>query len=396
MKDQRILIMSASVGSGHIQAAEALAKAFRARPDVAEVLSDDALEYTNAMHKQFYSKLYEKLSSIAPNFLGWWYERSDDPWRADQVRLVLDLPNTLPLVKFIKEWKPDAIVCTHFMPAGVISHLIAQGKLDTHLSIVVTDYHFHAEWLCRAFHRYFVALPEDREHMAALGLPRERVHVTGIPVDPEFGRRMVTPAILRRFGLAPDKPVLLLSAGALGLGPAESVVRRLLAMPQDFQTVVVCGKNAELRDRITEMVRGARNRFIVLGYTREMRELMHVATLLLSKPGGLTTAEALASGLPMVVLDPIGGQEERNAEMLLEKGAAIKCSEVTVLPYKLGCLLEDPARLRQMARAAREVGRPGAAAAIARIVATDREEPNILTAEETRKLRKAVARDLEP
>jgi processive 1,2-diacylglycerol beta-glucosyltransferase len=390
---KRILIMSASVGSGHVKAAEALASAFRARSDVDEVLSDDALEYTNALHKQFYSKLYAKLSAIAPNFLGWWYETSDDPWRADQVRVLLDLPNTLPMVKFIKEWKPDAIVCTHFMPAGIVSHLIAQKKLEARLSIVVTDYHFHAEWLCRAFNQYFVAQAEDREHMAALGVPRERSHVTGIPVDPLFARRLHRPAILRRFALSADQPILLLTAGTLGLGPAASVVKRLLEMPQNFQTVVVCGKNDELREQVEAQVRGSDKKFLVLGYTRQMRELMHVASLLLSKPGGLTTAEALASGLPMVILDPVGGQEERNAEMLLEKGAAIKCGEVTVLPYKLGCLLEDPARLRQMARAAHGAGRPDAAAEIARLVAGDTADAHILTFAETRKLRKAVVED---
>lgn len=382
--------MSASVGSGHNKAAEALARAFRARPDVDEVLCDDALEYTNALHKQFYSKLYEKLSAMAPNFLGWWYETSDDPWRADQVRILLDLPHTLPMIKFIRQWQPDAVVCTHFMPAGVVSHLMAQKKLDTHLSVVVTDYHFHAEWLCRAFHQYFVAQEEDREHMAFLGIPRERAHVTGIPIDPDFARRMSRPAILRRFGLCGDKPILLLTAGTLGLGPAASVVKRLLVMPQDFQTVVVCGKNEELRKEVEAQVAGAAKKFVVLGYTHQMRELMHVATLILSKPGGLTTAEALASGLPMVILDPVGGQEERNAEMLLERGAAIKCSEVTVLPYKLSRLLEDPARLREMARRARAAGRPQAAVEIARIVAEAQGEPIILSFAETRKLRKAA------
>jgi processive 1,2-diacylglycerol beta-glucosyltransferase len=390
---KRILIMSASVGSGHMKAAEALEKAFRAHPDVGEVLNDDALEYTSGVHKQFYSKLYEKLSSIAPNFLGWWYERSDEPWRADQVRLAIDLPHTLPLIKFIKDFQPDAIVCTHFMPAGVISYLIAQGKLDTHLSIVVTDYHFHAEWLCRAFHQYFVAQPEERVHMEALGLPADRVHVTGIPIDPAFGRRMNRPALFRRFKLDPSKPVLLLTAGTLGLGPTQSVVRRLLEMPQDFQTVVVCGKNEELRDEIEEQIRDSGRKFLVLGYTREMRELMHISSLLLSKPGGLTTAEAMASGLPMVVLDPVGGQEERNAEMVLEKGAGIKCPEVTVLPYKIGCLLDDPVRLRQMARAAEAVGRPSAAEEIARLVIEDDGLPNIISAAETKKLRKAAAED---
>ena len=181
-KKQRILILSASVGSGHVKAADALEQAFRVRPDVEETLCDDSLTHTNVLHKQFYSALYKRLSALMPDFLGWWYETSDDPWVSDQGRLIFDLPQALPLINLLRDFKPDAVICTHFMPAGVVSYLIGSEKLNTRLGIVITDFHFHAFWITRAFHWYFVAQEEDRIHMEGLGLPGDHIHVTGIPV----------------------------------------------------------------------------------------------------------------------------------------------------------------------------------------------------------------------
>ena len=365
---KRILILSASVGSGHVKAADALERVMRGRPDVEEVLSDDSLDHTNVLHKQFYSTLYKKLSALLPEFLGWWYETSDDPWVADKGRLALDLPQALPLINLVRDFRPDVILCTHFMPAGVISWLIANGKLDARLGVVVTDYHFHAFWITRAFNWYFVAQEEDKIHMEALGLPGDRIEVTGIPVEPEFARPVDKGAVLGRLGLDPGRPTLLVAGGALGLSPASAVVRQLLQLDRDFQAIIVCGKNTEMQDEIVELVRDRPGDFRVLGFTAEMPDLMGAADILLSKPGGMTTAEALARGLPMVILDPIGGQEERNSDVLLEAGAAVKCTEATVVAHKLRCLLDDRERLARMSANARKLGNANAASDIARIV----------------------------
>lgn len=390
-KKKRILILSASVGSGHVKAADALAKAFRAREDVEEVLVDDSLDHTNVLHKQLYSSLYKRLSALLPEFLGWWYESSDDPWVSDKGRLALDLPQALPLINLVREFNPDSIICTHFMPAGVLSYLIGAGRLDAELGIVVTDYHFHAFWITRAFHWYFVAQEEDKIHMEGLGLPGDRIHVTGIPVEPPFAQPVDASAVLKRHGLNPELPTLLVAGGALGLSPALAVVRRLLALDTPFQAVIVCGKNEDLKKDIEELVAGREEQFRILGYTSEMPDLMGAATLLLSKPGGMTTAEALARGLPMVILDPIGGQEERNADVLLEAGAAVKCTEVTVLNHKLKRLLEDPVRIAAMGDNARRLGRPEAAREIASIVLdSPPRKPAIISRRREKALRKRI------
>jgi processive 1,2-diacylglycerol beta-glucosyltransferase len=389
---KRVLILSASVGSGHVKAADALARAMRARSDVDEVLSDDSLDHTNVLHKQFYSTLYKKLSAMLPEFLGWWYETSDDPWVADKGRLLIDLPQALPLINLVREFKPDVILCTHFMPAGVISWLIANGKLDARLGVVITDFHFHAFWITRAFNWYFVAQEDDKIHMEALGLPADRIEVTGIPVEPEFGEPVDANAVLERHGLQPGRPTLLVAGGALGMSPATAVVRQLLQLDRDFQAIIVCGKNEEMLNEIVDLLKDRPADFRVFGYTKEMSDFMSVASILLSKPGGMTTAEAVACGLPMMILDPIGGQEERNADVLLEAGAAVKCTEVTLVAHKLRRLLDDPERLRQMSRNARSLGHPNAAAEISRIVLEEPDRrPVVISKLREKALRKRIA-----
>lgn len=289
----------------------------------------------------------------------------------------LDRLNTRPLVKFIREFAPDAVVCTHFMPAGIIGHLIERSDLQTHLSIVVTDLDCHAMWLSRVFHRYFVAIEETKVHLEAIGLPAERVSVTGIPIDAAFSAPVDAEEVRQRLGLRADRPTLLLSAGALGFGPTEVVVKRLLELPPEIQTIVICGRSEELQTRIRELTAEAVGRFAVLGYSEQMPELMRSANLFIGKPGGLTTSEALACGLPMCVVSPIPGQEERNSDHLLEEGAAIRVNELTTLPWKIPRLLADPERLARMRQAALALGRPHAARDVVRTLLTDHLPPRL-------------------
>lgn len=367
--------MSTSAGTGHVRAGEALTKAFEQHLNVGEVLHSDALRFTNKLFRDFYSKLYTRLVQDAPDFLGWWYKQCDEPWKTDGMRLILDRMNTGPLVKFIRRFNPHITVCTHFMPAGIISHLIAKKLLDAHLSIVVTDLDFHAMWLSRMFHRYFVAIDETKAHLEALGLPKERITVSGIPIDPEFAVPIDRAATRLHYGLHPERTTLLLSAGALGVGPAEFVVERLKNLQVDTQTIVVCGRSAETRERVLKVVGNEPDKFKVIDYTDQMPDLMKISDLFIGKPGGLTSAEALVCSLPMVIVSPIPGQEERNSDHLLEEGVAVKCNEMTTVPYKIDTLLRNPARLEQMRQRAFTLGRPNAAKSVVDTLVSDNLPP---------------------
>ncbi|HYR58649.1 MAG TPA: glycosyltransferase, partial [Chthoniobacteraceae bacterium] len=392
MEKKRVLIVSTSAGTGHVRAAEALEKEFACDDRVAKVIHADALKFTNKLFRDFYSTLYMRLVRSAPDLLGWVYRASDEPWKGVAVRTQLDRLNTQKLIRFIREFDPHITVCTHFMPAGIIAHLMEKGKLQTHLSIVVTDLDCHAMWLSRMFHRYFVAIDETKAHLEALGLPAERITVSGIPIDPIFAESLDREELRVRYGLKADRATLLLSAGALGVGPTELIVERLKQLRNGAQTIVICGRSADVRERVEKAVGAFSGRFLVLGYTDRMHELMKMSDLFIGKPGGLTTSEALACGLPMAVFMPIPGQEERNADHLLEEGAAIKCNELTTLPFKIDALLHDRARLARMHQAAAALGRPHAARTIVQTLLGDRLPPLVLAAEQREAIAQAAAR----
>ena len=371
MKAKRVLILSVSAGTGHVRAADALAKSFTGDPSVEAVEHLDVLNFTNKLFHNFYSKLYIQLVKSAPQVLGWVYEASDEPWKTDAVRLRLERLQAQRLVQFIHAFRPDITICTHFMPVGIIAHLIEKGLIQTHLSVVVTDLDMHAMWLSRTFHRYFVAIEETKAHLKALGLPGERITVSGIPIDPVFAEKADRYALRKEFGLNPSRTTILFSAGAFGLSPAEFVVSRLMLLRHPVQTVVICGKNEELKERVQKMVGESNPDFKILGYTNRMHDLMKLSDLFVGKPGGLTTAEALACGLPMLIITPIPGQEERNSDHLLEDGVALKCNELTTITFKIDTLLDNPARLAAMRQRAYALGRPHAARTVVETLLDD-------------------------
>ena len=387
---KRVLILSASAGSGHVRAAEALAKAFQKDERVEQVVNEDALQYTTKLFRDLYSKVYFRFVHSAPGVVGALYRASDEPWKGDKVRLAFDRLNTRPLVKLIRKFDPHITVCTHFTPAGIMGHLIGKGEIDAHLSIVVTDLDVHAMWLSRVFHRYFVATDEAKAYLEALGLPGERVTISGIPIDEAFTTPMDRAALRTVHGLAPSKPVILLSAGTLGLGPTEQVVAELKSMSADVQIVVACGRNEELLSRVKHAVQGDA-RFTPIGYTTIMHEWMKMADLFIGKPGGLTTAEALVSGLPMVIFSPIPGQEERNCDHLLEEGIAIKCNELATVGFKVQRLLSEPSRLAAMRENTRRLAHPEATQKIVNTLLEDHLSPLSVDAAQRHAMKAAAA-----
>jgi processive 1,2-diacylglycerol beta-glucosyltransferase len=360
----RVLILSASAGSGHVRAAAALEQVCRHRPAIGEVRNVDALTYTNQLFRRFYSKFYFQLMRNMPTLLGWFYDNLDEPWKTERMRLMLSRINTRPLVRMIREFNPDITICTHFLPAEIISYLIAKETIQARLSIVVTDLDVHAMWLSRQFHHYFVALPESREHLIRTGLPADRITVSGIPVDRAFSTPQDRAALCAQHQVEPGLPLVVISMGAVGKVVADDMVRILSQVRTPCQMVFVCGNHHEVAERLREQVGQVAPgavKFRVLGLTQVMHEWMKMATLLIGKPGGLTVTECLTVGLPMLMFMPIPGQEERNSDHLLECGVAAKCNQITTLAFKVDELLGDPARLQRMREAARALGHPQAA-----------------------------------
>lgn len=347
------MILSAGVGSGHNSAAAAVEQACAARPDVVEVLVLDVLQVSSSLYRDVLGKGYFVLVEGLPWLIEWGYDASDAPFRRRGPIDPWTRMNALPVVRAIKRFRPTAIVCTHFLPAQLLASLLLRGTVSAKTAVVTTDYDFQGLWLTSAFHSLFVAREEGRVELTALGLPPDRVAATGIPIT--------TTQHLASARHAGEPPELLVSAGAKGGDYAAAVVRQMLHMRSPFTATVVCGQNKELRRRIERLVTPAANRFRVLGFTEEMPQLLHQADLFVGKPGGLTASECMAAGLPMVLVNPIPGQEVRNGDYLMEQGAAVRCNTPATIGWKIDEVLREPGRLQRMQAAAQKIGRPNAA-----------------------------------
>jgi processive 1,2-diacylglycerol beta-glucosyltransferase len=362
----RVLILSASVGNGHTAAAESLKKAFEIKKLAREIRHEDVLNFTNPLFRRLYGKSYIDLVNNMPEVLGWMYDQLDEPWKNEKRRLFFDKLNLQPFVKMVREYVPDCIVCTHFLPSEIVSDLKAKQKLSCPQAIVVTDFDMHALWLCRNFEHYFVALDETRAYLETLGFPSEKISVSGIPIDPVFSESKSKLEMREKYGLDMQIPTVILSLGGFGVGRIDTLLDAFRSIRRPVQILAMCGRNEELKKRLeSSAITNSKARIIPVGYTKAMDEYMSASDLIVGKPGGLTTCEALAKGLVFVVVNPIPGQEERNSDHLLENGAAIRSNNPATLGYKIEQLLGDPEKLNAMRSNALNFARPRAAFDIA-------------------------------
>lgn len=369
---KRLLILSASAGHGHVRCGQAVEKACVELKLGWDIHHIDILDYTNPLFKTVYSKMYIDMMTKMPEVLGWLYDQLDNPLKSRDRKLAFDRLHVGPFVRLLEKHQPDVVFCTHSLPAEIISWLRTRKRkpLVIRQTIVITDFDVHALWLCPHYEHYFVALDETRVHLEKLGVPADKITVSGIPVDPLFSRTPDKPALRRKHGLDPDRTTLLVSTGGYGVGKLEDVLALLLNLEHPAQILAVAGKNVELKQKLdaiaAQVPADSHVKLKVFGYTTVMHELMGASDLIVGKPGGMTMCESLASGLVWVVVNPIPGQEERNSDHLLEEGCAIRCNNLPTLTYKIDNLLNEPARLARMRENSLRLARPDASYVIAR------------------------------
>ncbi|HEY4309064.1 MAG TPA: glycosyltransferase [Pirellulales bacterium] len=367
----RVVVLSASVGAGHLRAAEAVELALKQiAPDI-EVQNRDVLDFTNAVFRRMYSNAYLDLVNYFPHFVGYFYDWLEGdgevrPRTRDRLRQAVQKLNLRAFERFLQDEQWSLVINTHFLPAELISTLRTSGKLNQPQVTVCTDFDTHRLWVNQPTDRYFCATDEGSLHLQHYGVPAADIDVTGIPIHPVFAEPADRARCLAQQGLVGDRPILLQLCGGFGVGPVEAVFRSLLAVEKPAEVVVVCGRNAELKETLEKIEPSARHRVKILGLTREIDQLMACADLVVTKPGGLTTSECLARGLPMVIVNPIPGQESRNSDFLLESGAGVKVNHVCTLTAKLNELLHDTDRLARLRAAAKSLGHPAAAFEVAR------------------------------
>lgn len=364
----KILIAMVTAGAGHAQAGAALEEAWRQLRPRDTVRRVDVLDYTPAPYRKAYSRGYVKLIEHAPELYGRFFRKSDDarlmakavPLRRGVARLA-----ARRFLSFVKTFGPRVILCPHFLPLEALGSVSRWKGRRPFVGSIVTDFEAHALWMEPVVDHYFVAMPHTRTRLVARGVPDDKVSATGIPVSQRFVKAPSRTAARAALGLNSKGPVVLALGGGFGMGPMKEILMGLARVSRPIQILAVAGKNAALEKALRSLPHRHATR--VFGFVDNMQDLMAAADLIVSKPGGLTTSESLALGRPLLIVDPIPGQEEANSDFLLEHGAASKINRLEDLPGRVSELIRG-ARLAAMARAARRLGRLRAAEDICRKV----------------------------
>lgn len=368
----RVLILHASVGSGHKRAADALATAF-AKRSPGQVHVEDVLDYTNPIFREAYARSYLRLTDKLPALWGYVYEQTDrDVFRfATEVRTLVDATWAWGLRKLLRSYSPRVIVCTHFLPVEVLSLRKGRARLTQPLYCVVTDYAAHAFWAYRDVDRYFVATEETRQQLVDRGVPNGAIQINGIPVSPELAEPKQREQARLAHGLPLDRPVVVLFGGGVEAERVHTIIENMQKLDTPCTLVVVAGRNRSLLSELSDLESSATLDLQKLGFIDYVDDLIVAADLVITKAGGLTVSEVLARGRPMIIIDPIPGQEESNADYLVGVGAAISIRLPQHVTFAVQQMLSDRQRLADMGISASRVARPRAALDIVESILSD-------------------------
>lgn len=365
----RILILYASIGSGHKSAANALQKAFAAR-GVNDVAVKDVFDFGGEAFRRAVVGSYLVTSEKAPLVWKMLYDSGDvsDPKWAEiknQMRGQAQRPMfVLTLDRYLKKSKPHIIIGTHFMPLEIILPLKRKSEIKAPLYEAITDFMVSSDWIQNGVDAYFVASDFTRDAMIARGVDPTLIHVTGIPISPEMAALHDRQAARERIGVTGEKLITLLGGG-LQNKRVRYVAQELLKKDLRGTLVVVAGRNEDLLKDLDDLRDGETLRLLKLGFIDFIDDLIATSDLVITKAGGLTVSEILALGTPMIVVDPIPGQEEWNADFVAGTGAGIQLRLMETAPAATVGLLNEPERLEAMRARAKRFGRPGAALDIA-------------------------------
>jgi processive 1,2-diacylglycerol beta-glucosyltransferase len=362
----RVLILTASYGSGHAEAARSLAGAFAAR-GAEPVVVDHFHALVHPAFARATGAVYYWLLRHAPAVWAGAYRLGDrlgpeSPFAFGVPRLGMER-----LGRLLDAMRPDAVVTVHATPAAVMAALAASGRRLPPHTTAVTDFVAHSQWMPRPVDRYCVAAEEVRNEFVARGIPPDRVVVTGVPVRAEFSRAIDLAAAREAWDLSADRPTVVAMAGTQGsLGRLPDVVRALLAVERPFQAVVVAGRDERLRARLARLAAGSPVR--VVGFVEDVPTLLAAADLLVTKAGGMTLAEATAAEVPLLLYGSLPGQEAGNERFASRAGIALVARSRGDLRRLLGRALADPGPMERMQASLRRLRRPDAAAHIVDLV----------------------------
>lgn len=357
MPEKRVLLMYVHQRSGHHQAAIALQKAIEKLDPRARCRLVDSIRYVHPILEEFFRHAYLQLVKKNPAIWDYLYDNPKVFRGTTKLRELIQRSHSKKLEKLFKDFGPTDVVCTQAFPCAVISEFKKTHDFAVRHFAVLTDFFPHSYWPSQGVDRYFVPSLESRQKLIREGIPESRIAISGIPIDYPLTAGNDTPV----FGI----PQILLMGGSQGIGPLEKILRALDRRKEEFEVVVLTGLNRKLFKELNTLKDELNKRVRVISYTENITDYFRSAKILISKPGGLTVAHALAFGTPMIFFEPIPGQEAKNAEFLKSHRAAIEARSEKDAASQTALLLKSPAKLEQLKKKMAELACPEAAFTIA-------------------------------
>lgn len=365
--EKRVLILTLSVGAGHVQASAVIREALAGGSADLDVRTLDVLELSETWFPWLYVQPYWWMLRYRRELWGALYEwRQRRRHRATAPSWVFRR-GCAKVLEELRRFAPNLVIVTEIGAAEIAALGKREGWFSAPILAVITDFQAETPWVQPEIDFYCVATEVARTQLVSWDIPPSRVMVSGIPIDPAFARPFNRAETRRSLGLGAGGFVALLMAGGMGLAPLDLMAEQLELCGLRLRVMAVAGRDEALRARLSRLRGKLALDLIPFGWTKRVPELMGASDLLITKPGGLTVSEAMASGLPMILTHPIPGPEERNIQYLVRRRVAVRAATLQQIPRVASQLLKRPSRRKEMGRRARELSRPDAARVIAQL-----------------------------
>lgn len=369
MVNKRILFISAPIGAGHIKAAQAVSQILQGKHACQTKLCN-VFDFFPPAIGQLILKIYLKILAVFPAIYGTAYGWGNQSRVALFGRELISRFLAKRMLNYINEFQPAFIVCTHATPAGLVAWLKKQGLITVPTAAVITDFIVHRLWVYSEIDYYFVAHSAMSHYLQQYGIAADAIAVTGIPVSNNFSQPNCRDELIDKFKLSQKRKTILIMGGGAGVLPIAKILKVCEQIDRPLQLIAVAGKNQLLYQELVQLATVNKHPVKVLGFIDNVHEFMSVADLFISKPGGMSSAEALAKVVPLIIFRPIPGQEEANTRFLLDNHVALRADSLPELRAVINRLLfEDNSELAALRRQAALLGQPNAAADIAAIIA---------------------------
>ena len=368
MENSKILLMHITKTSGHHRATVAIENALKIVSPSVETMNINGFAYAYPILEKIVNRAYMSVIKRRPKIWDYLYDNPAVIKRTGTIKKILNNAKHSKLARLFERFQPDCVICSQAFPCGMVGDLKKRYKYPVRLIGVLTDFAPHHYWLHDEVDYYIVPTEEAQDRLIADGISSERIKLFGIPIDPKFNEPVSAKEVADKMGFNLSVPTILVMGGGQGLGPIRSIVSSLAELELNFQLIVLSGTNKKVLKMLKRIRFPNKQKIKIFPYIDNVNELMDISTLIVTKPGGMTTAESLAKGMPMVVVDPIPGQEARNTKLLLEKGIAVEVDDVDEVGIKIRELLDNPEKIKSMSKAALKHSNVHSALNIAKLV----------------------------